>query len=275
MKNYFFAFAFISLALTSCYQNDEVISVNEKIVSFSLNASGVQQSSLTRAIDEPTNLLIIDKLGEEVTTEVKNSLGSFDLPLEYGNHDIYFVAATTIWSEYSTSDLTVTWPNTHAGLSYVWAYHLSLTVDENTTVNEITLPMVMASVKLSTLDKVSANVKNVKVDAPDFCRGLDLKTMNGFVIDTPVNYTLDVSATAGTRVISINMFTFVPESNSIGDMVISFLDSDSKEVASKTFEDVPVQKGYISQYSGYFFSGGVSIPLSYTDDWTGTNTYSY
>ena len=57
---------FLSLALASCYQNsDEELSVNNKVVTFNLELDGVEQSSMTRAINEPGNLLVIDKFGDE------------------------------------------------------------------------------------------------------------------------------------------------------------------------------------------------------------------
>jgi hypothetical protein len=271
----FFASVCISLTLTSCYQNsDEDLTANDKFVTFNLNATGVEQSSLTRAISEPGNLLIIDILGDNISTEIKSSLASFGLPLEYGTHEIYFVAATSIWSAYDTSELTVTWPSTHSGLSYVWAYHLTLEVDENTSVEEINLPLVIANVKLSMLDKIPSNVVSLKFDAPDLCKGLDLKTMTGFLTDTPVNNSLDVSNYAG-KTLSVNMFTFVPSTGYVGDIVITAFDSNSEEIASQTLSGVPVQKGYITKYSGYFFSDGVTIPLTYSTDWTGTNNYSF
>ena len=94
MKHYVFltCMSFI-LALTSCYRDSEdVVSVNDKYVTFNFNLAGVEHSSLTRAISEPSNLLIIDKFGDEVTSDTKTSLAPFSLPLEYGRHEIYFVA---------------------------------------------------------------------------------------------------------------------------------------------------------------------------------------
>jgi len=266
-------FVIFALTLTSCYQSEEDITTNSGYVTFNLTASGIEQSSLTRAISEPGNLLIIDKFGDEITTETKTSLASFAMPLKYGTHDIYFVAADIIWSSYSTTDMTVTWPNSHAGLSYVWAYHLNLTVDDDTSIEEITLPLVVANVRLKTYDNVSTNVASMKIEAPNLCKGLNLNTMSGFVSEG-INYTLNISSAVGKN-LSINMYTFVPSTGYVGDIVFSALDSSSKEIKAKTLSSVPVQQGYISYYAGYFFSEGQNLTLSYTDDWLGTNEYEY
>lgn len=267
---------FLSLALASCYQNsDEELSVNNKVVTFNLELDGVEQTSMTRAIKEPGNLLVIDKLGDKVTTSIKNSLAAFGMPLEYGTHDIYFVAAEKVWSSFSTADLTVTWPIDRTALSYTWAYHLSIEVDENTSVEDITLPLVIANVQLKTLDKMPSDVSTMNVEAPGLSKVFDLKTMSGVESESEINYSIDVAQYAGQKTFSINLYTFVPSSGYVGDVVLTALDSNNNEIAAKTFEEVPVQAGYISLYSGYFFSDGVSFPLSYSDDWTGTNNYGY
>ncbi len=267
---------FLSLALASCYQNsDEELSVNNKVVTFNLELDGVEQASMTRAIDEPKNLLIIDKLGDKVTTSIKNSLAAFGMPLDYGKHDIYFVAADQIWSSFSTADLTVTWPTDRTALSYTWAYHLSIEVDENTSVEDITLPLVIANVQLKTLDKIPAEVPTMTIEAPGLSKVFDLKTMSGVESESDINYSYNVTQYAGSKSINFNLYTFVPASGFVGDIVLTALGSNNNEIAAKTFEQVPVQAGYISLYSGYFFSDGVSFPLSYTDDWMGTNNYGY
>ena len=277
MKKLFVYFVLCtSTVFSSCYRDsDENLLDTNKYVTFNLNLDGVEQSSMTRAIDEPGNLLVIDKLGDKVTTSIKKSLAAFGMPLEYGTHDIYFVAATSIWTSFSTADLTVTWTTDRTALSYTWAYHLSIEVDENTSVEDITLPLVIANVQLKTLDKMPSDVSTMNVEAPGLSKVFDLKTMSGVESESEINYSIDVAQYAGQKTFSINLYTFVPSSGYVGDVVLTALDSNNNEIAAKTFEEVPVQAGYISLYSGYFFSDGVSFPLSYSDDWTGTNNYGY
>ena len=263
------------LSLSSCYQNsDEDLIGSNKYVTFNLDLAGVEQTSLTRAINEPGNLLVIDKFDGKVTTQTKTSLNAVGLPLDYGTHDIYFVAAENVWTSFSTADLTVTWSTNHTALSYTWAYHLELEVDENTTVEDITLPLVIANVQIKTLDKLPSNVATMNVEAPGLSKVLDLNTMSGVVSESDINYSINVAQYTG-KTFSVNLYTFVPTSGYVGDIVLTALDSNNQEIAAKTLNEVPVQAGYISLYSGYFFSDGVSFPLSYTDDWTGTNNYGY
>jgi hypothetical protein len=278
MKKRVFSCVILSamLSLSSCYQNsDEDLIGSNKYVTFNLDLAGVEQTSLTRAINEsPTTLLVIDKFDGKVTTQTKTSLNAVGLPLDYGTHDIYFVAATSIWNSVNTADLTVTWSTDRTALSYTWAYHLELEVDENTTVEDITLPLVIANVQIKTLDKLPSNVATMNVEAPGLSKVLDLNTMSGVVSESDINYSINVAQYTG-KTFSVNLYTFVPTSGYVGDIVLTALDSNNQEIAAKTLNEVPVQAGYISLYSGYFFSDGVSFPLSYTDDWTGTNNYGY
>ena len=264
------------MMLTSCYQSsDEELDSVSKYVNFNFSLAGVEQSMLTRAIAEPGHLLVIDKFEGKATATEKTSLAAFGLPLDYGTHELYFVAADYLWNAYSTDDLTVTWANDRTALSYVWASHLTLEVNEDTSLEEVTLPLVIANVQVKTLDKLPANATTFKVDAPDLCHQLDLTTMKGKVAGTPVIFSMDVSPYAGKYTFTVNLFTFVPTSGSVGDVALTCYGAGDAEIAARMLSEVPVTDGYISLYAGYFFSDGVSIPLSYSDDWTGTNNYSY
>ena len=255
-----FSFLCASTIFSSCYHDSEVELLDgNKYVTFNLNLDGVEQSSMTRAINEPGNLLVIDKFGDEVKTTIKNSLAAFGL----------------VWSSFSTADLTVTWPTDRTALSYTWAYHLNIEVNENTTIEDITLPLVIANVQVKTLDKLPANVSTMTIEAPGLSKVFDLKTMSGVESETDINYSYNVAQYAGSKTVAFNLFTFVPSSGYVGDIVLTALDSNNSEIAAKTLNEVQVQAGYISLYSGYFFSDGVSFPLSYSDDWTGTNNYGY
>lgn len=238
-KFYVYSVLFISAVFSSCYRDsDENLLDGNKYVTFNFNLDGVEQNSMTRAIDEPGNLLVIDKFGDEIKTTIKNSLAAFGLPLDYGTHDIYFVAAENVWSSFSTADLTVTWSTDRTALSYTWAYHLSIEVDENTTIEDITLPLVMANVQVKTLDKLPANVSTMTIEAPGLSKVFDLKTMSGVESETDINYSYNVTQFAGSKTIAFNLFTFVPSSGYVGDIVLTALDSNNSEIAAKTLNEV-------------------------------------
>lgn len=278
MKKTTAIWAVACLALTSCYET-ELIDAND--VTFHLSVEGLTQEQLTRAgetpeLKTPTNILVLDLHAGRVTPTVKSSLAAVTMPLQYGVHDLYFVASPVAWSSYSADNLTVTWPN-DGSMTAVWAYHYQIEVDEETSFEDIELPLVVADVRVKTLDKMPANTAVALIEAPDVRSTLDLETMRAVASSDGFTRQIDVSGRAGAYGFTSNIYTFVPSSGKVGDISITFYSDQQKtaEIATRTLSAVPVTAGYVSNYSGYFFSDGISIPISYTTDWLGTYEFSY
>ena len=276
-----FAFLVIaSLAFTSCYHaEDSVLDTSSRDVNFRIQVEGLTQEALTRAstpaLDTPTKLLILDRCGTTVTNYVKTSFNDLSLPLKLGVHDLYFVATPKDWASFSSDDLTVTWPN-DGTMKAVWAYHYQLDVVSETTFEDLVLPLAVADVRLGTLDKLPAQVQMATVEAPDVSTVLDLTTMTAGGGDGYTR-TINVAANAGKNAFAVNIYTFVPESSTVGDISLAFYsDTDlTSEVASRDISGVQVKAGYVSNYTGYFFTDGLSIPVTYTTEWLGVDNYSY
>lgn len=272
-------FLLSTMALTSCYQASDTMSDNAdaRIVNFDLTCSGIEQESLTRALKEPVQLLVFDSCNGVVTVTEKESFSSLALPLRDGLHDLYFMAASRQCQSYDKDQLTVTWPNNLTGyMNVVWAYHYQLNVSEGTIFEEIELPLVVADVKVNTIDNLPNNAGTLAIEAPEACTTLDLTTMQG-TGTTGVNYRINIGSDALGKRLSVNIYTFVPESGTVGDIALTMYDrtNTTTEISSRTISAVPVNRGYISDYSGYFFSEGISIPLSHSQDWLGTHEYGY
>ena len=275
---FFLALMASSVFMSSCYQSlNEATVVNENSVTFSLKPMGVTQESMTRAsFAAPEHLLVLDCMGERVKTYTQNSLADITMPLELGAHTLYFVASTYEWQSYDPAALTVTWGSGRISMTTVWAYKMDLTVTVNTTAEEVHLPLAGASIMLLTLDQFPENMGVFRVEGPDLCRGLNLKDMTGFVTDSPVDYSIDCNVYAGQTTMNHHIYTFVPASGKVGDVVLTSYDhsSPTTEIASRTLSEVPVTPGYVSKYTGYFFTEGLSIPLSYETDWLGVYNYN-
>lgn len=274
--------AILSLAFSSCYHsNESSVLGDESVVTFNLVADGLSQSSLTRAddapaLDNPTNILVLDSFDGEVKATTFSSLSSVVLPLKYGLHNLYFVAAPVAWSAYSTTNLTATWAN-DGTMKAVWGYYYQIEVDETTTFEDIILPLVVADVRIKTLDIISSGAVAAKFEAPDISTILDLSTMKAAQTANGLDRKLNISAAAGKSKFVSNNYTFVPSSGKVGDIKLAFYsDTDcNTEIVSRTFDGVPVSEGYVTSYEGYFFTDGISIPLTHTTSWLGTNVQSY
>lgn len=290
MKSLGLCFAALSmLTLSSCYYADEEsLPGSDPSVKFIISYEGIDlatmgtRASSAPALGKPADLLVLD-VYESGTAAQKTkpytftSLSSVDLPLSYGKHDLYFVAAVQKGTQYDMNNLTVSWPN-DGTLKAVWAYHYQITVDLETTFEDITLPLVVADVRILTLDKMPSTLSLAKIEAPDVCSVLDLKTMQGLSDDNGYLRELNVQQAASNGLsFSLNVYTFVPADASVGDLHVAFY-SDAEgatESFSKDLEDVPVTIGYVSNYTGYFFSAGINVPLQTTTDWLGVNEYTF
>lgn len=268
------------LLLTACYQSSDEALVDEtsKTVLFRVEAFGVQQDALTRGAMTPSKLLIIDTYNGKADTYTQESLAEVPIPLTYGQHNIYFVASSTAWNTVDKEALTVAWANTRGSMEYVWAKKLSLEVSSSTGAQEVVLPLISADVRVTTLDGMPTNLGDVGIEAPDLCHGLNLSDMTGYSLGVTTSYSIDCRSVAnGTRTLTTNIYTLVPSSKSVGDITLTAYDATTTttEIASHILNDVPVAPGYVSSYTGYFFSDGVAISFSYADQWNGVNDYDY
>jgi len=266
-----------SLSLHSCYQGaDEALNVRQTSVTFNINAEGVEQQALTRAFSSPANLLVIDVFDGKTTVLTQESLDAIPIKLDWGSHDLYFVAANAVWSSYDKTNLTVSWGAGSKDMTGVWGKKVTMTVDAETTTTNVDLPLVVAGVQIRTLDRIPDNIGNIRVEAPDACRTLNLSDMSG-TVGAGVAYAVDASPAKGNTLKHL-FYTFVPATvNNIGDVSYTAYNNATTpvELATHTLGEVPVTRGYVSSYSGYFFTAGISFTFNYSDDWLGTNNYGF
>lgn len=261
--------------LSSCYQGIDETLPTSVDVTFNLSQQGIIQEPMTRAaIATPQNLIVFDSFNGSVKSTTHTSASSVSLPLAIGTHDLYFVAADKVWSSVSNNDLTVSWSNSGNRLSYTWAKHITLDVAVGTTPATVQMPLVVGDVQVVTLDYIPSSAVTLNVEAPDLSWILDLTTMKGKTSTQGVAFSIPISTLAGKN-LNLNNFTFIPSSSNVGDIAITVSDSKNGELANQILNSVPVQEGYVSRYQGYFFSDGITIPLEYTDDWTGTIDYTF
>lgn len=274
----FVSFVLSVSVFTSCYQAEDTSwSDSTSDVMFSFNADGIEKQSQTRALTAPTNLLIVDSCGGKVTSKELTSLEDVDLSLDYGEHSLYFVAAVAKWSSFNTSSLTVEWSKSELrSLKCVWGCRLSLTVDANTGQQNVNLPLLSGMLKVTSLDKCPTNASSIVIDAPQLCHGLDLSTMQGYHIDNSVETdTVALTSSAADRTLNLGLYSLVPSSGSIGDISLSPYSSSNTEINCVTLNEVPIQAGYVSSYTGYLFTNGIATTITYTTDWLGTTEYKF
>jgi len=285
-KIHFFVVSAVVLLMTAC-DSQNVTSLDPsktREITFSMEtiqlSGSTPMKAPTRAISAPTYLLVLDELNGSIVSantveRSVDALTPLTLNLTYGDHTLYFLACKNSYASFNTTDMTVSWDADHK-LNYVWVAKKVIHVDESTAAAEaVTLDLAVAQVQVQCNDAFPANTGNMRIQAPTACWTLNLRTLQG--VAGEVVSTANASTFAGQTGMALALFTFVPASGNIGDMTLTVYNNAAtpQALATHTLEDVPVKLGYISHYTGLFFSRGQSFSFSYENDWKGVDEYTY
>ncbi len=273
--------------LTSCHSRVENEMENPAVpVMFNLNPIGLDgifpMASETRAITtQPVRMLVLDVMDNKVVSEntvnqaVETPLEKLTMTLSYGTHTLYFLLSARDFDSFDENNLTVSWGTNR--LSYVWALKKEIEVTgEDIADQTINLDLVIGQFRLVCNDAFPNNIGNVQISSPALCWKLDLKTMAG--VPGTVSYNLDASSLKGQTGKTISTYTFIPSDEKISEITFTAYtnDEDSPEVIKQhTISNIDVKKGYITQYSGNFFSSNASFSPSWQQEWTGTTYQTY
>ena len=285
-KIHFFVVSAVVLLMTACDSQDvtSLDSSKTREITFSMETiqfdGSTPMRAPTRAISAPTYLLVLDELNGSIVSantveRTVDALTPLTLNLTYGDHTLYFLACKNSYASFNTTDMTVSWDADHK-LNYVWVAKKVIQVDESTAAAEaVTLDLAVAQVQVQCNDAFPANTGNMRIQAPTACWTLNLRTLQG--VAGEVVSTANASTFAGQTGMALALFTFVPASGNIGDMTLTVYNNAAtpQALATHTLEDVPVKLGYISHYTGLFFSRGQSFSFSYENDWKGVDEYTY
>lgn len=280
----------------SCYHaldTAETVPSTEQQVVFRFKPFEMSQQPFdeaTRAIfATPIVLLVIDEMGGEVkqvkqlstsaggngVTQVSDVLADLSMNLSIGTHNVYFVAAGRPYHSYDADALTVTWDVATANLNYTWAKKVEVNVSGSASVTQsVTLPLVVGRVDLVCNDRQDPLIRQMVVEGENICWTLDLETMKGRSSEDGITivfpYNLD-SYDAGKTFAFCSFEPMAEEgaTPSVGQVTFTAKKADDSVIASHTLSNVPVRAGYLTQFTGSFYSAAVGFSLSIADDWTG------
>lgn len=286
-KSHFFVVSALVLLLAACDSRDVTSLDPSKTREITFSMETIQADGITpmkaptRSISAPTYLLVLDELNGSIVSantveRSTDALNSLTMNLTYGTHTLYFVACRSSYASFNTSDMTVTWGGTDHKLNYVWAAKKVIEVDESTAaVEAIVLDLAVSQIQVQCNDAFPANTGDMLIQASAACWTLNLRTLQG--VAGEVESTADASSLAGQTAKSLGLFTFVPASGNIGDVTLTVYNNAAtpQALATHTLDDVPVRVGYVSHYTGLFFSHDQSFSFSYENAWKGTDEYTY
>lgn len=264
-------------------QTDEYVTPDTAVkqVTFGMQPTLEAMASTRATAAEPTLLLVLD-MGPDgrVTPYTRNVsadtdvtggvLDNLTLPLQYGTHTLYFVAADSPFMLYDTTGLTVQWDAQTGLLKNCWAQKAEITVNQETaTAQQIVMPIRVANIQMTIEDGISEGASSLEMSLSAGSWQLDLQTMSG-VEATTVGRNISIQDSyIGVKGLTVNIYTFVPEGQqTVGTLSARAYDADNSEITSHILNNVPAAAAHITRYKGMFFSNSQEFELSVENEWT-------
>ena len=262
----FYAFAVAAvLGMTSCstatddFIND--LTPQSKAVTFRMSDFDiVTRTSLAEA--QTKELYVFDGsqlLAKQLSTD--EDYGTVTLKLDYGNHDLSFVA--------TSGNATQTGATLSGKLGHTFGKLVPLNVDGNTSNQSIVLPRINYAIYVTTLDAIPADVTTMRLTIGNICRNLNVQTLGG--IDQQTDLVLSVSVASAQGKTYSNFVTgFTPTlgTEASTSVMIEFLNGSS--VVSAHTVTVPIISNRKTIIKGHFFGtnakGAVSVNTTWLDD---------
>lgn len=232
----------------------------------------------------PTLLLVLDAAPDgSVKTYTRNvssdtdvegdPLDNLSIPLLYGNHTLYFVAADSPLQMYDTTELTVKWDGSTGILKNCWAQKLELNVNQEINGSQqVTMPIRVANIQVVISEGIIAEASTIDMSLSAGCWQLDLKTMKG-TEGMEVQRQIEVlDQYIGAKGLTLNIYSFVPEgTNTVGTMTVSASDQEQQVITSHVLSNVPAAEAQITRYTGMFFHNQQDFTLSVENEWNEEN----
>ena len=245
--------AICTMVLAACSKGDEEMSqVARQTVQFTM-VSIESRASLSEASCGYLYVYDDGELIETQTSEDEN-FGSLTLDLDYGQHNLSFVAAVKSLDDSSCAD--------------AFGGTLSLDVSSSTGAQEVTLSRVVSRLKLVISDAIPSSVSTVTVTCnPRYIHcGADLL---GVSSSTSSTTTIDISKSRGKQDVSLTFYSYCPSLTDEWSQTVDvvFKNADGDVVASRSGIAVPLRCNRETTVRSYWFSSTTSMQIGVDTDW--------
>ena len=204
--------------------------------------------------------------------EGDSDFGTVSLSLAEGTYQVVIIAHNCDGSATITSEEKVTFPSNI--VSDTFYYYGTLTVSNAQTVYNIELKRAVSMFRLELTSDLPANAAKIR-----FYYTGGSSTFSPYSGYGCVNsrQTVMMNVSAGQRVFEV--YTLPHEETDVLKIVVSVYNSNDDVLAEHTFENVPVTRNKITQYTGEFLGGnsrtGSSFNLTANDEWEGKDNYTF
>lgn len=195
--------------------------------------------------------------------------GKLSVSLDNGTYRVVILAYNNKNNPTATDPSKIGFGN-NGKMSDTFLWSDDITVDKNLE-KEVNMSRVVAMFRLVTTDNIPDNVAKMKFYYTGGSSTIDAMSGNGSVASKQEeNIVVSETGKPGT----FEVYTFPRDDANFLKMEVTALDANGNTVASRTFEDVPISRNKITQYTGEFFSGGTSgssdtsFKLTTNDEWS-------
>ena len=271
----FYAMLAIMVLMTSCEKFTSETGKTGKETENNNVALNLTKGELVKTVCKKVTLSffkIDEKIGTLSQTSDTPDFGKIHLSLTPG---IYRVVAI---GHNGTGNCTISSPEkitfTNNKLTDTFYYYGTLEAKENENVSQsITLKRAVAMFRLNIKDDIPSNAKRIQFY---FTGGSStFNAVSGYgCVNSKQTETFDLDPQQKIY----EVYTFPHEDNKKLKMTISILNETGFVIASNTFDDVVIDKNYITQYSGKLFTsiggggtGEIEIEFEFDPEWAGEN----
>ena len=211
--------------------------------------------------------------GEKVKSFAQKSdeagFGTVSMSLAEGTYNVVAIAHSQNKSVSISDPAKIAFENPMSDTFY---YNGQIVVGSSDASYDLTLHRATAMFRLKINDAMPSNVRNMKFYYTGGSASLNSTTGFGNVNS---KQTVNIAVTDGMagQPSQFEIYTFQHENNTPLKVTVTAQDANGNDVNEKIFENVPIERNKITQYTGNFFDSGLrenSFSLSVDDAWDGT-----
>ena len=269
MKKQLFFAVLCSLMLISCSQNEpkQAKQVSFNVSSFSITQQSMNAPRRAPILDDQDGTALTDLYVFDGTTMLVHqtsdleAFGCVTLTLEYGSHDLSFIATRSIGQSYSAGVLSVT------GVRPTFGKLQSITISDATDAFDIVLNRVTGQLIINIEDAIPADADYIKFQIAQKYDNLLVASLNGtgvYTFEQTASLTSSVGITG--KSFTINMISPAYQTQYTTDVTLSVYRSNDSVIAQHIIHDVPICSNTKTILSGEMF-GGSSFTITANHSW--------
>lgn len=278
MKKYLF-FAVAALALTACEkQVTDDLNITEEttgrhLVRFSIEGD-FSSPTFTRGTvaangKSMTDIWIFDYMDGALVAQYHQSsedadFGTPEIPLDYGSHNVYFVASRGKTPAVSTTSHTISWTTT----SDTFYKNLAINVTTGSaSAQAVSLTRAATKLGITINDAIPEGISTVTITPAKWYYGIDYLTgAPADMQETPREIAIAESSVGKTG-IELSIFGMSASTEWTTNVSVVARDTEDNILGQATITDAPFVANRATNYSGNLFESNSTFTVSLTDAW--------